>query len=968
MTCFTVIFFTAAILPTLGFFHEPSTITKTSPGLLKQDAYFGYSMACDEKTLLIGAPAADQFGKIFEFNLEKNMSAKILSPLITPEIDAWLGATIKSFGPRSFVVCAPRNSRPGISTPKTTITWGRCYILSLQNEANWNNLPNIALTDLAYFNLGNTAFGWSVDVDDYRNIWIASPVIKHNSIIIYEESNNFTSARFLVTNSLENPVDFVNLGYSIVSGNFLSETGSDHAVSYTYGDGGRGKVFIFEKRVKKFEVSGDEDSVGSTYGAVLCKAQLGHKRASLLVGAPTYAMAGDGYDRGAVYLYVPNDEESKIITFKRVIKGEKDAGYFGHAIASLGDMDGDLRDEVAIGAPFEDEGKGVVYIYSGAGLLSDRTWVQRIERAAKSFGFSLLPLPDYSGNGLNGLSVGAPFENKVYIITPIPPITINVDAVLPNSQVSRKNLSYVDFTIVVDVIYPAVTKPIIAMLEVKLQIEHPNATLDHGISDGTIMYNLIVNQTLKSETPLKILTPLNGYYDVPVSYIISVKLLNESEKQDKLSLVLLSERSNVTKRGVLWVSDCKAQHHCMPNLNVDLQTAISDPYTVGSSDKEYFSLVVRNTGETAYTPCAVVNVQAVRVLRPAPGCELDTSHLVCRPTHPLHHNGEWNINNIELEMDSLTSKKENINSINILYDVYNDCNNKSDKKSFKKSFALRYDTGIHLIGISVPSEPVEITSSDLKNVTRLQHHYTIMNNGVMNWAGVTCNILLPKRNYLQYPNNVMMRRDSSMIPCPFAEEKQSKDTITAACFIGDIHKNNIIEVLIDVEVVPDSLGNALQRESVTIRSQLTLKLLKEDLISKNITTTLVLNKVSVPVWVIILSVLFAFLILLLVGFILYKYNCFERKNKKKLEDLKTKKSIRRPNEISDGGGNYKTLEEDDNTVDMEPSIDLSVAARVDHSVSHGVAPAAVASSVAPCVDPTVEHGVNQSIKAELHNK
>nr|XP_034840359.1 integrin alpha-PS3-like [Maniola hyperantus] len=566
-------------------------------------------------------------------------------------------------------------------------------------------------------------------------------------------------------------------------------------------------VFIFEERVKKYEVPGDKDSVGSTFGATLCKAQLGHKRASLLVGAPTFAMVREGYDRGAVYLYVPYDEDStKRFILKRVIKGEKDAGYFGHAIASVGDMDGDLKDEVAIGAPFEDEGKGAVYIYSGAGLLSDRTWVQRIDRAAKSFGFSLLPLPDYSGNGLNGLSVGAPFENRVYVITPIPGITINVDTILPNSQVGRKESSYVDFTIVVDVMYPAVTKSITAKLEVKLQIEHPNATLEPPISDGTITYNLLLNPTIKNvNKTCKILTPDNGYYDIPISYIVSAKLFNGSENDGKLNLVLLSERSNVTKRGVLWVSDCKAQDHCMPNLNVDLRTAISDPYTVGSSDKEYFSLVVRNTGETAYTPCVVVTVQAVRVLRPPPGCELDTSHLVCRSTHPLRRNGDWNINNIELEMASLTSKKDDINSINILYDVYNDCNNKTDKKSFKNSFALRYDTGIHLIGISVPSEPVEITSSDLKNVTRLQHHYTIMNNGVMNWADVTCNILLPKKKYLQYPNNVIMRRDSSMIPCSFDEEKPSKDTFTAACNIGDLHKNNIIEVLIDVEVLPDLL-------------------------------------------------------------------------------------------------------------------------------------------------------------------
>lgn len=32
------------------------------------------------------------------------------------------------------------------------------------------------------------------------------------------------------------------------------------------------------------------------------------------------------------------------LIFKRKIKGEKDGGYFGHAIANAGDMDGDQKD------------------------------------------------------------------------------------------------------------------------------------------------------------------------------------------------------------------------------------------------------------------------------------------------------------------------------------------------------------------------------------------------------------------------------------------------------------------------------------------------------------------------------------------------------------------------------------------------------------------------------------------------
>lgn len=50
------------------------------------------------------------------------------------------------------------------------------------------------------------------------------------------------------------------------------------------------------------------ESAGSTFGAAMCRANLGGKRASLLVGAPTFVTEHEGFDRGAVYLYVPTDE------------------------------------------------------------------------------------------------------------------------------------------------------------------------------------------------------------------------------------------------------------------------------------------------------------------------------------------------------------------------------------------------------------------------------------------------------------------------------------------------------------------------------------------------------------------------------------------------------------------------------------------------------------------------------------
>jgi hypothetical protein len=88
---------------------------------------------------------------------------------------------------------------------------------------------------------------------------------------------------------------------------------------------------------------------------------------------------------------------------------------FGLTICSLGDVDGDGRDDVAVGASAMTEsgsplGAGRVYVYSGA--TGDLLYTLRSEHesVALNFGLALARVPDADGDGADDLVVGSPHE------------------------------------------------------------------------------------------------------------------------------------------------------------------------------------------------------------------------------------------------------------------------------------------------------------------------------------------------------------------------------------------------------------------------------------------------------------------------------------------------------------------------------------------------------------------------------
>ncbi|VDN07933.1 unnamed protein product [Thelazia callipaeda] len=167
----------------------------------------------------------------------------------------------------------------------------------------------------------------------------------------------------------------------------------------------------------------------------------------LLVGAPfEYAERADGSFGGAVYIFYSSgirrkrNENVNVFLQPIKIRGRGVYSQFGLAITRLGNVDGDSNNynDFAVGAPFSDGGKGVVYIYLGA--KSRETFshkpVQVIaaddlpqqyfrSKPLKTFGFSLSGGSDLDANGYNDLVVGAFDSDTVTVLRARPVININ---------------------------------------------------------------------------------------------------------------------------------------------------------------------------------------------------------------------------------------------------------------------------------------------------------------------------------------------------------------------------------------------------------------------------------------------------------------------------------------------------------------------------------------------------------------
>ncbi|NXF27229.1 ITA3 protein, partial [Rhodinocichla rosea] len=157
--------------------------------------------------------------------------------------------------------------------------------------------------------------------------------------------------------------------------------------------------------------------VGSYFGSALALADLNNDGwQDLVVGAPYYFERKQEVG-GAVFVYM-NEAGGFQQLPSLVLTGPSYSG-FGFALASIGDINQDGFQDIAVGAPFEGHGKVYIYHSSAEGLRDrPRQVISGAELGPtriKTFGYSLSGGLDMDGNSYPDLLVGSLSERVVLL-------------------------------------------------------------------------------------------------------------------------------------------------------------------------------------------------------------------------------------------------------------------------------------------------------------------------------------------------------------------------------------------------------------------------------------------------------------------------------------------------------------------------------------------------------------------------
>ncbi|XP_072205566.1 integrin alpha-X-like, partial [Excalfactoria chinensis] len=433
-----------------------------------------------------------------------------------------------------------------------------------------------------------------------------------------------------------------------------------------------GRLLLFVLHGGKWELRSDAvgQQVGSYFGAALCALETSGGGAALLVGAPMFYGESAG-GRVEVCAVLP---QGRVLRCRQTLRGQAGhpLGRFGASIARLGDIDGDGLQDVAVGAPMEDEERGAVYVFRGErDGVSDR-YSQRIagsvfRSAPQHFGKALSGGRDLTGDGLPDVAVGA--QGQVLLLRS-PPL-LHVDAELtfippeiPTSALGCQRaeeeepspagaapVSTAELCVVGTRKSRDSLGPVGATLLFQLQLDPGRAARAVFAPGGARLNGSVpVGEGRRCRTFRVALTGCPADTLSPVALRAELEARGDALQHAQGMRVAVSSDSRRDVTGTLpFERNCGEDNQCVPDLRLALSFSGLEELVVGATEEVTVTVTVHNVGEDAYGAHVelrhpkALSYRKAAVLQPhrrslAQHCSSASpggGHILCNISHPV---------------------------------------------------------------------------------------------------------------------------------------------------------------------------------------------------------------------------------------------------------------------------------------------------------------------------------------------
>uniref|UniRef100_A0A673NDN7 Integrin alpha-V-like n=1 Tax=Sinocyclocheilus rhinocerous TaxID=307959 RepID=A0A673NDN7_9TELE len=334
------------------------------------------------------------------------------------------------------------------------------------------------------------------------------------------------------------------------------------------------------------------------------------RKMDLLVGAPLFMDRGsDGKLRevGQVNVYLGKGG----FTFNNVIKltGSEIYARYGSSVCSLGDLNMDGYNDVAIAAPYGGQfHRGLVYIHNGrptglnpvASQVLEGTWASA--SMPSSFGYAMNGGTDVDQNGYPDLIVGVFGADKAVLYRARPVISVNstldISPQILNPEdksfklfLTWKTLSFKDFQVDLTLDRLKHKGAIKRVLFLHNKMPHYSKNMTVSNSQGPACEELQAYLIDDSEFRDKI-TPISVFMEYSLDYKTA------ADKTGLLPILDQSTPTNVTKQAHILL-DCGEDNICKPDLKLSVVSDQKEIY-IGDDNPLTLAVTAENAGEGAY--------------------------------------------------------------------------------------------------------------------------------------------------------------------------------------------------------------------------------------------------------------------------------------------------------------------------------------------------------------------------------